>query len=238
MWARVIRIRSNQRREALTEPSCTDQKKAAAAKFLDSDFTQCFQQLRYYDGQIVDICKFSFTGYLAVIGAVLALYKYGLDSKPPVDFTLPATAVLFLAAVIGFIMLGLIVRNRVYFVLMARYVNEQRGLFLRGEPLGFRNTSRMWTDPKQPPYFSPGSSQSFMIYMVSLLNASMLALAGFLICASGQRWWCLLAAIAVLVAQVLAVMVYLVTREGRSAGKALWGEGKGPKANGEATVSR
>src|SRR5438874_219365 len=99
------------------------------AKFLDRDFNQCFQQMRHYDGQILDICKFAFTGYIAVAGVALALYKYGDDKG--IDYSGPAVAILSLAVLFGLLFLGLVVRNRVYFVLVTRYINEHRRFFLK-----------------------------------------------------------------------------------------------------------
>lgn len=210
-----------ERRSHVSEPLLSDHQKEAA-KFLGRDFSQCFQQMRHYDGQIVDICKFSFTGYLAVVGAALAVYKYGVDKS--IDYTLPAVAVLCLAAVFGFILLGLVVRNRVYFVVVARYVNEHRWFFLKDKPLGFANESRMFRNPAQPPYFSWLSSQSWLTYMMTLLNAAMLAIAGLLICLSlgYGRWWCLFPAIAALVVQLIAAVGYLRKCEGKSPPTNLW----------------
>src|SRR5713101_4326952 len=91
----------------------SDQQKEAA-KFLDRDFNQCFQQMRYYDGQIIDICKFAFTGYTAIVGAALSLYKYGSDKGS--DFRSPAVAMLAIGLLLGLCLLALMARNRVYFV--------------------------------------------------------------------------------------------------------------------------
>ena len=48
----------------------------AAEKFLERDFNQCFTQMRHYDGQILDIVKFTFATYTAIIGVVVGLYQF------------------------------------------------------------------------------------------------------------------------------------------------------------------
>src|SRR5438477_10919246 len=101
----------------------TDQDRAReGARFLERDFNQCFQQMRHYDGQILDICKFAFTAYTAAFGAALTVYKYGIDKG--IDYTSPAIAILSVALFLGFCMMALATRNRGYYVLVARYINE------------------------------------------------------------------------------------------------------------------
>ncbi len=48
-----------------------------SAAFLARDFNQCFEQMRYYDGQLWDICKFAFTAYTVLIGVAVGLYQRG-----------------------------------------------------------------------------------------------------------------------------------------------------------------
>lgn len=203
-------------------PLSDEQKEGA--RFLDRDFTQCFQQIRHYDGQIVDICKFAFTGYIAVVGVALTLYKYGADKN--LDFTLPVAAVLCVAALFGFLLFGLVVRNRVYFTLVARYVNEHRRFFLRQKPLGFANATQMYSNPEHPPYFTWFSSHAWMMYLLALLNAVMLAIASSVVCFSKGYiiGFCLIPSGAALVTQLVAAIAYLSKRERKSASHALWGK--------------
>lgn len=204
-----------------------DERQKEAAKFLDRDFNQCFQQMRHYDGQTLDICKFAFTAYAAIIGGALALYQYGVEKG--IDYTTTAVGLLGIATLFGLILLGLVVRNRVYFVLVTRYINEHREFFLATNPLGFANRSRMYTNPSQPPYFSKLSSQAFLMYLLGALNATILGIAVFLIwqnkaCAAFYVGATVLTVFAV---QTVSAVVYLRTRENKSASAALWGKTKG-----------
>src|SRR5256885_13447222 len=106
-----------------------------ALKFLDRDFNQCFQQLRHYDSQILEVCKFAFFGYSTLIGAALGLYQFGL--KEHLTLAAPINGILGTGLVLGIFFFALGIRNRVYFVQVARYINEQRQLFLALHPLGF-----------------------------------------------------------------------------------------------------
>jgi len=200
-----------------------DQQKEAAAKFLDSDFNQCFQQMRYYDGQIIDICKFAFTGYAAIVGAALTLYKYGADKGA--DFRAPAVSLLAIGLLLGLCLLALMARNRVYFVVVTRYVNEHRQHFLTQKPLGFENKSRIYMDPTEPPFFNWRSSQALLLYILALMNSGLLAMALYLLCSSVPCRWTILisAGLLFLVAELVSTIAYLISREGKSAGRAVFG---------------
>lgn len=147
---------------------------AEGAKFLERDFNQCFQQMRHYDAQIVEIVKFGFTAYGAIAGAALALYRYGLDKG--IDFRPAALAIVLVGLPLGLTLLALATRNRSYFVLVTRYVNEHRHLFLNGEPLGFENGTGMYVDRERPAYFHWTSSQSLLLGTLAILNSGLLGL--------------------------------------------------------------
>lgn len=203
------------------EPLSEEQKEAA--KFLDRDFNQCFQQMRHYDGQTLDIYKFSFTGYIAVIGSALALFKYGVDKN--IDYTIPSATILVVALLVGLLLLALVARNRVYFVLVTRYVNEHRRHFLMQKPGGFTNETRMYTNAAQPPYFSWRSSQAFVLYLMAILNASLLGIALALLLSNGclDCVWPVACSTALLAAQLACAILYLRSRENKSASAAVWG---------------
>ena len=108
-------------------------------KFLDRDFNQCFQQMRHYDAQIFDILKFMFTTYAALFGIALGLYQYQVQGRT--NLSLPIIVVLGVGLVMGLFLFGLALRNRAYYVKVARYINEQRDLFFKHIPFGFSNKS-------------------------------------------------------------------------------------------------
>lgn len=182
--------------------------------------------MRYYDGQIIDICKFAFTDYAAIVGAALTLYKYGADKGA--DFRAPAVSLLAIGLLLGVCLLALMARNRVYFVVVTRYVNEQRQHFLTQKPLGFENKSRIFADPTEPPFFDWRSSQALLLYVLALMNSGLLAIALYLLCSSVPCRWTILisASLLFLVAELVSTIAYLISREGKSAARAVFGREK------------
>src|SRR5713226_7978150 len=160
------------------------------AKFLDRDFQQCFTQMRHYDDQIINVCKFTFTASASVLGASLALYKYGIENG--LDYRGAASAILLVGLLIGVFLFSLSIRNRVYYVVVTRYINEHRAFFLAKRPLGFEDKTRMYANPKQPPFFHWRSSQSLLLYVLATLNALIFGVLAYIGCGyCAQRPACL-----------------------------------------------
>lgn len=192
----------------------------ASARFLDNDFNQCFAQVRYYDAQIVDIFKFLATFYTTVAGIAIGLYK--LSTEKNLDLDTGLISGLSVAFVFGICMFFLIIRNRVYFVFCMRYINEHRELFLSSKPLGFENKSKMYTNHKQPPFFNIMSSQSVWLYVVAVMNTALL---GIILYIAKMNCGIITIAVAiVLLGQLTGGIVYLKTRENKSASKAVFGK--------------
>lgn len=175
---KLTRVLQNTRVNMDTSGQLTDRQKEEA-KFLERDFNQCFQQMRHYDGHILDIFKFAFTAYTAITGASLALYKYGHEKD--IDYSLPAASLLLIGSLIGICLFALVVRNRVYFVIVTRYVNEHRGHFLGKEPLDLKIQTPIYRKSNQPSYFNWLSSQSLLLYVLAVLNSMLLGLGLFLL---------------------------------------------------------
>jgi hypothetical protein len=191
-----------------------------ALRFLERDFNQCFQQMRHYDAQIFDILKFMFTAYSALIGIALGLYQFGI--KEGKDLAAPAVAMLAIGLIIGLFMFALVVRNRVYFVQVARYINEQRGFFFQFSPLGFKNKVKMYTNHMQPPYFNWRSSHSWLCYIISILNSILFGLLIYIVFTCS--WKSTIGGIFLLfIIQLTITIGYLRFRENKSAAKAVFG---------------
>lgn len=192
-----------------------------ALKFLERDYNQCFQQMRHYDAQIFDILKFMFTAYSALIGVAVGLYQFGL--KEGKDLSAPAIAALTVGLLLGVFMFFIVVRNRVYFVQVARYVNEQRDLFFKLKPMGFENKSKMYTNHGQPPYFNWRSSQSWLLYIIGTLNSVLLGVLLYIVFPCS--WKIVISgSISLLILQLVIAIAYLRFRENKSASKAVFGK--------------
>ena len=182
------------------------------ARFLERDFNQCFQHMRYYDGQIFEILKFMFIAYSGLIGVALSIYKIGLSRN--IELDLPAIAIISVGLALGLCLFALIIRNRVYFVRVSRYINEQRGVFFQYKSLGFENKSGMYTDHKQPLYFNWRSSHSWFSYIVAALNATLLGVLLYLRLTSQYRTaGILIGTLLLLVIQLVLGICYLRSYE-------------------------
>lgn len=182
-------------------------------KFLERDFNQCFQQMRHHDTQIFDILKFMFTAYTVLIGVALGLFKSNLQ----VNLTIPIVISLIIGLILGAFMFYLVLINRSYYVRVARYINEQRKLFLSFKPLGFENTSHMYTNAKQP-YFSRESTQIWLAYIIGALNSTLLGVLLFILLASCSYKWLTVIGVsfALFSIQIAITIKYLESQENKS----------------------
>src|ERR1700690_2163236 len=96
-----------------------EQREAESIRFLERDFNQSFEQLRHYDKQIFSILEFSFTAYSALVGLALGFYELGF--KEHLDYSYALAGSLSVGFLVGIFLFVLIIRNRAYFVKIARY---------------------------------------------------------------------------------------------------------------------
>ena len=131
-------------------PSKPAGEKKDAIAFLLTDFNKSIDLIQHYDKVGIGILKFTFGMYAAIIGAVITLLK--LDSnigEPNVigDLEKWTATLLFISVFIGWVLEAMFIRNRCYFVLSARYVNEIRKYFIGNNQAGFKNESKMCRAP-------------------------------------------------------------------------------------------
>jgi hypothetical protein len=78
---------------------------------------------------------------------------------------------MFASYVFGLLSIYTIVRLRLYFTVVARYINEQRYFFLRDKPLNFENNSGMYVNYKYPQPYDGLSSHMISMYLIVGLNS-------------------------------------------------------------------
>lgn len=145
--------------------------------FLLSDFNQSYQQLRHYDVLNWDITKFSFLQLLLSVGAIWAIYNFAqknsdsfiVQYQPFLIATICLISYLF-SLLVSF----LLVRNRIYYTKVARYLNEHRELALRNNPSGFNNYTKFYVDYGKPKVFEKYSTQSVFLYIIQFLSSLLL----------------------------------------------------------------
>lgn len=195
------------------------------AEFLERDFNQCFAQMRHYDSQIWEVTKFAFSAYTVLLGTAVGLYKYSIEKN--VDMSLAAVSILAVGFLVGLFMFCLTIRNRVYFINVARYVNEHRRHFLKNKPLGFENESRFYDDPTRPPFCDWPSSQLWLSYLLSFLNGLLAGTLTYILVGGMALVWVLLVVLIVAVVQISVGVWYLRSREGKSAMDSITGPKEG-----------
>jgi len=194
--------------------------------FLGRDFDQAFSEKRRLEDQVWDICKFAFTAHSALIGLAIGAYRYSVDRT--LDLVPAATVVLAITLAVGLFLVLLMVRIRIYFVVVSRYINEQRAFFLRDNTVGFQNSTGFYTVPTRPPYFSWTSTQMWVTLLVALFNAVAGATLVFLLARQcvNRGTFSALGLVVIFFFQALAIRVYLRAKEGRTTTEAVWGKGK------------
>lgn len=142
---------------------------------LVTDFQQCMYMLRHYDTINWDLSKFCFGQIIVVIGACWTILNRERGSEQTLwDVYSNGTSnyivggVLLLSACFVFLTLIAIARNRTYFVLMGRYLNEHRQNVTKNNSLGFENKSKMWVNPTFPVILDWKSTQMVCIILFSL----------------------------------------------------------------------
>lgn len=198
-----------------------DKLKDAATNFISNDFGQIFSQARHYDSQIYDIFKYLVTTYLTVAAAAIGLYKFDIEQLG-IDLQGALIVGLSIALLFGLFLLPTVIRNRVYFVVCMRYINEQRKYFLENNAIGFPNQVRMYSNYKNPPYFNYFSSQSGWIYLHTLLNTALLGIIYYI--AEFPLAVNVVVCVFVLILQLVLAITYLTSREGKSVGEAVFGK--------------
>lgn len=134
-------------------------------EFLSIDFAQSYEQLRQYNESIRRVFEFAFGGIVAVASATAVL----IEKYPHPSVFWFVAGLLISSSLAATLLYFSYARNRIYFVKVARFVNEIRFEYLKREPLGFQNTSGMWCDPKHPAAFDLFSSQVIEVSISILL---------------------------------------------------------------------
>lgn len=153
--------------------------------FLQQDFQNSFEQMRHYDRLELEYIKFAFSGYAVLLGGVLTLFQAFKDSY---GITIYLSLLLLLGSCMGVILFAIIVRNRNYFVHVARFVNEIRDYYLKTPEFNFENKSGMYHNYKAPKLFQPKSTYSFLMYLLALLNAVSFSLAAYMLLSFAAPW--------------------------------------------------
>lgn len=192
---------------------------AKGSSFLQIDFTQCFEQMRHYDQMQMALLKFAYTGYTAIVSGSYILLKIGETKE--MSFTPVIVLLLLVSFLIGLIVSSIFIRNRYYFVVVSRHVNELRDMFSGDKFLTSKSKSGISKEFGKTSYWNPFSSHMLAFYLLSVLNSSLFAGAVYIIGISAYH--ILLVAILILLAlslcQIVIARSYLKSKEKKPEGK-------------------
>lgn len=146
-----------------------------SSEFLNQDFSESYNQLRYYGSNILDSFKFIFTIYISMVGGSITI----LSVNTGVNLMLLLKTLLGFTFVFGFFIMWYIIELRKYYVKTARYINEIRKTHLTALAPEFKNKTGYYTDLDKPLYFSWKSSQILLIIILSFFNSVTLAILGY-----------------------------------------------------------
>ena len=139
---------------------------------LQSDFEQCFEQMRHYDDAFQNALQFAYTGVVAVAGASGTLLQ--IWHTTPLNLATVSFVLLF-SWLAGVVVVMSLAKNRVYFAKVARYVNEIRKLYLDKSTSGIANEAGMYTDVRFPPILHWGSTQTLQVFLASAFDSFLFA---------------------------------------------------------------
>ena len=146
-----------------------------SSEFLNQDFSESYDQLRYYGSNILDCFKFIFTVYISMVGGAITI----LSVNAGVNLMLLIKTLLIFTVVFGFFIMWYIIELRKYYVKTARYINEIRKTHLTAISNEFKNKTGYYTDIDKPLYFSWKSSQILLIIILSFFNSVTLGILAY-----------------------------------------------------------
>ena len=187
--------------------------KGESVGFLVSEYEQCFEQMRHYNAISISLTKFVFTGFAAIASGAFALFKY-LEGQNYQNIVIGG--ILLLTFVTGVIFLTLMLRNRVYFIFVARQVNSLRNYFLSNMDVDYIKYNVCYIDPSFPRAFNLWSTYTLLFFIVALINAVLVGVGSYLVIThycTGEDWlrWLisLVIAVVLVVTQLIASIFYL-----------------------------
>lgn len=142
----------------------------SATRFLITEYEQSFSHMRHYDNVVMSLIKYLFTFFAAVFTASIALYQYLADV--PYQNMVMGIISLF-SFLVGVIFLILILRNRLYYTIVARQVNSIRNYFLNNMELDYSQYNIGYTNPDEPRALNIFSSYTFLYFIAGLINGAL-----------------------------------------------------------------
>lgn len=137
-------------------------------ELLKSDFEKSYEQMRHYDSSFQNLTTIILGAYLGVIGSIATLFGLKIEFQQVI---IGIGIILIFMASSSTIFILILARNRVYFTIVARYVNEVRDHYVRKQPFGFRNKSKFYTDCHFPKAWNIKSTHFIVLMFLIFINS-------------------------------------------------------------------
>lgn len=144
--------------------------KESGTTFLITEYQQSFSHMRHYDNIVISLSRYLFTFFAAIFTASIALYQY-LANVPYQNLFMGIISLF--SFVVGELLLVLILRNRHYYVVVARQVNSIRNYFLNNMDLDFSQYNMSYTNPDEPRLWNMLSSYTLLYFIAAVINAAL-----------------------------------------------------------------
>lgn len=147
------------------------------ADFLLVEHGKSLDLIQHYDNLRVSLMKFAFSYHSVVAAVILAVYRYQVLKEKSLITQLFPIFFLFLAFLVGVVIVLMLTQNRKYFVLAARQANTMRGILFSRGSLDSKIESVLPTNPEEPKAFNSKSTHLITIFLLVAVNSISLSFA-------------------------------------------------------------
>jgi hypothetical protein len=181
--------------------------------FLLKEYDQCFNQMRHYDNVSVSMIKFAFSIYSALGTIAFAIYQFLYRNENSLNVIIGSIALF--TFLVGFIIVLMLTRNRLYFVSVAKQVNRIRNLSIYKSKSVFDFKSALPYDPNIPKAFNIRSIYLITIFLLCFMNSVAIFTAFIFLLTQVSHWLLMFLSFLLLAFQIVCVVLVL----NRSVGK-------------------
>lgn len=198
-----------------------------AVKFLIAEYNQSFEQMRHYNKMQSNLISFSLSGYMAILSLACAIYEF----VKSYDFKIRILSLLLIiSSFMGGFLLLLFIRNRLYYVIVARQINSLRNYFLNNSKLNYIDYNKLYLSPDNPKNYNIWSTDSIFIYSISFINSLLFASGIFIFFLRNKKWGWFGFIVLILIHSLIYLLIVikqLINKDDKSADENIFGVKKG-----------
>lgn len=147
-------------------------------ELLKDDFVQTYEQIRHYDKVNWEVTKFAIAQVLLVIGACWTILTIKCNGNLEMNITgyfdLMIAVICSISVLSLWMVIWVILKNRVYFCRASRHINEIRKQAVLHNSIGFLDINRYYVDVTKPTAGDYFSTQLVSLYLLTIIQSIML----------------------------------------------------------------